>query len=129
MDVVEGFTCANDITNWTDRDTYGFRFKSVDNTAPLGPVVVPPDRVPDDARIELRVNGETEQSTSRSKFVFDVREVISEVTTYTTLERGDVVMMGTGPGVGMLEPGDEVEVEIEGIGTLAHSVREPDASG
>lgn len=123
--VVEGFTCVNDITNQTDDDYYGVRFKSFDNAAVVGPVVVPPERVPDDARIQLRCNGEVRQDSDRAGLKFDVPEIIEEITTYITLEPGDVIPMGTPPGVGELEDGDHVEIEIEGIGTLEHDVVAP----
>ncbi len=103
------------------------RGKAFDNAAPLGPVVATPDEVPDDASIELRVNSETKQAASIDRFVFSVPELIAEVTTYMTLEPGDVLSTGTPAGVGALADGDHVEVEIEGIGTLEHDVVIPEA--
>ncbi len=73
--------------------------------------------MPDDASVELRVNGETKQSSSRDYMMFSVPELIEEITTYLTLEPGDVIATGTPEGVGPMEDGDELEVEIEGIGT------------
>ncbi|MDX1746971.1 MAG: fumarylacetoacetate hydrolase family protein [Halobacteriales archaeon] len=125
MDVVAGFTCANDITTHTQRDPYGVRFKSVDNTCPVGPVVATPDEVPDDATIETRVNGETRQSHTRESLLFSIPEIIEEITTYLTLEAGDIVPTGASPEIGTLEAGDRVEVEVEGVGTLVHGVRAP----
>jgi len=123
MSVVEGFTCMNDITLQSDRDPYGVRFKSVDTTAPIGPVVSSPDLVPSDATIELRVNGEVKQHHSRSDLIFTVPEIIEEITSYMTLETGDVIPLGTARGVGSLSDGDRVEIEIEGIGSLVHHCR------
>lgn len=120
MDVVAGFTCMNEISNHTDLDTYAFRRKSTDDMAPCGPVMVSPDQVPEDASVELRVNGDVRQSSSRSRLVFDVPEIIEEITSYVTLEPGDIVPTGSPPNADVLEDGDHVQVEIEGIGTLEH---------
>jgi 2-keto-4-pentenoate hydratase/2-oxohepta-3-ene-1,7-dioic acid hydratase in catechol pathway len=125
MDYVAGFTCANDVSNRDDQDREQnwVRGKAFDNAAPLGPVVATPDEVPDDAAVELRVNGETRQEGSREQFIFEIPELIEEITTYLTLEPGDVILTGTPAGVGPLEDGDRVEVEVEGVGTLEHDVR------
>ncbi|WP_435181795.1 fumarylacetoacetate hydrolase family protein [Halorussus sp. AFM4] len=127
MDYVAGFTCMNDVSNRDDQDREQnwVRGKAFDNSAPLGPVLATPDEVPDDAAVELRVNGETRQSSSREEFIWSVPELIEEITTYMTLEPGDVVSTGTPAGVAPLEDGDEVEVEVEGVGVLRHGVREP----
>ena len=125
MDVVEGYTCLNDISNRDDQDEEQnwVRGKAFDNAAPMGPVVATPDEVPDDASIELRVDGETKQSSSIDQFIFSVPELIAEITTHLTLEPGDVISTGTPAGVGPLSDGDHVAVEIEGIGTLEHDVQ------
>ncbi|MFC6734201.1 fumarylacetoacetate hydrolase family protein [Haladaptatus sp. DYSN1] len=126
MDVVAGYTCLNDISNRDDQrvEQNWVRGKAFDNAAPMGPVVADPEHVPEDASVSLRVNGETKQESSISQLIFSVPELIAEVTTYMTLERGDVISTGTPAGVGPLSPGDTVEVEIEGIGTLEHYVAE-----
>lgn len=125
MDVVAGFTCLNDISNRDDQEVEQnwIRGKAFDNSAPLGPVIATPDEVPADASIELRVNGETKQDSSRADFIFTIPELIAEITTYMTLEPGDVISTGTPEGVGPLSDGDRVEVDIEGIRTLEHTVR------
>ncbi|WP_423745218.1 fumarylacetoacetate hydrolase family protein (plasmid) [Haladaptatus sp. SPP-AMP-3] len=127
MDVVDGFTCVNDISNRDDQDLEQnwVRGKAFDNSCPLGPVVASPEDVPEDARVQLRVNGEVRQESSRDQFIFSVPELVAEITTYLTLEPGDVIITGTPSGVAPLEDGDTVEVEIEGIGTLEHDVRIP----
>ncbi|MGM0604490.1 MAG: fumarylacetoacetate hydrolase family protein [Halobacteriota archaeon] len=127
MDVVAGYTCMNDISNRDDQDveTNWVRGKAFDNSAVLGPVLATPDEVPADASIELRVDGETKQSSSIDQFFFSVPELIEEITTYMTLEPGDVISTGTPSGVGPLSDGDHVEIEIEGIGVLEHDVRVP----
>jgi len=128
-DVVRGFTCLDDISNRDDQDVEQnwIRGKAFDGSAPLGPAIAPAEDVPEDASIELRVNGETKQSSTREEFIFSVPELIEEITTYLTLEAGDVVSTGTPAGVGPLSDGDTVEVEIEGVGTLTHDVTIPDA--
>ena len=127
MDVVAGFTCMNDVSNRDDQlvEQNWVRGKAFDNAAPLGPVLATPDEVPADASVELRVNGETKQSSSREEFIFSVPELIEEITTYQTLEEGDVISTGTPAGVGPLSDGDTVEVEVEGVGVLEHDVVEP----
>jgi 2-keto-4-pentenoate hydratase/2-oxohepta-3-ene-1,7-dioic acid hydratase in catechol pathway len=128
MDVVAGFTCVNDVSNRDDQrvESNWVRGKAFDGAAPMGPVVADVADVPEDARVQLRVNGETKQDSSRAELIFDVPTVIEEVTRYLTLEPGDVISTGTPAGVGPLSDGDRVEVEIEGVGTLAHSVRTPE---
>ena len=127
MDVVAGFTCLNDISNRDDqnRETNWVRGKAFDGAAPIGPVVADPEHVPDDAAVRLRVNGELRQEGSRDQLFFDVPTLVEEITTYMTLEPGDIVSTGTPAGVGPLEDGDHVAVEVEGVGTLEHTVRIP----
>mgnify|MGYP005863743517 CR=1 FL=1 len=127
MDVVAGFTCLNDLSNRDDqnREQNWVRGKAFDNAAPLGPVLATPDEVPDDASVELRVNGERKQNGNRSQLAFDVPTLIEEITTYMTLEAGDVIATGTPDGVGPLSDGDAVAIDIEGVGTLEHTVRIP----
>lgn len=127
MDVVEGFTCMNDVSNRDDqnREQNWVRGKAFDNSAPLGPVVATPDEVPDEAGVELHVNGERKQSGHLGQLIFDVPTLIEEITTYLTLEAGDVIATGTPDGVGPLSDGDTVEVTVEGVGTLEHDVHIP----
>jgi len=127
MDVVRGYTCLNDVSNRDDqnREQNWVRGKAFDGAAPTGPVLATPEEVPEDAEIELRVNGEPRQSSTIDHLIFPVPELIAEITTYMTLEPGDVISTGTPEGVGPLSDGDEVAVEIEGIGTLEHAVRTP----
>ena len=126
-DVISGYTCVNDLSNRDDqrREQNWVRGKAFDNAAPIGPLIATPEHVPEDATIECRVNGETTQSSSRDQFIFSVPELIEEITTYMTLEPGDIISTGTPAGVSPLSDGDEVEVEIEGIGTLRHTVDIP----
>jgi 2-keto-4-pentenoate hydratase/2-oxohepta-3-ene-1,7-dioic acid hydratase in catechol pathway len=105
--------------------------KTFDTFAPVGPALVTADEVPDphNLGIRLRLNGKTMQDSNTSQFVFRVDEVIAYLSKIFTLEPGDLIFTGTPPGVGMarkppvwLQPGDVVEVEIDGLGTLRNSV-------
>ena len=127
MDVVAGFTCVNDLSNRDDQrqEQNWVRGKAFDGAAPTGPVLATPDEVPDDAAVRSIVNGEVRQDGSRDQLIFSVPELIAEITTYLTLEPGDVIATGTPEGVGPLADGDEVEIEVEGVGTLRHGVRLP----
>jgi 2-keto-4-pentenoate hydratase/2-oxohepta-3-ene-1,7-dioic acid hydratase in catechol pathway len=127
MDVVAGYTCMVDVSNRDDQDREQnwVRGKAFDNAAPLGPVLASPEHVPADASIELRLNGETRQSSTREHLIFPIPELIAEITSYMTLEPGDVIATGTPEGVGELADGDEVTVEIEGVGRLSHTASQP----
>jgi 2-keto-4-pentenoate hydratase/2-oxohepta-3-ene-1,7-dioic acid hydratase in catechol pathway len=128
MDVVAGYTCMVDVSNRDDQreEQNWVRGKAFDNAAPLGPVLADPEHVPEDASVELRLNGEVRQSSSLDHLIFSVPQLLAEITTYLTLEPGDVVATGTPEGVGELADGDTVEVTVEGVGTLRHSVAGPD---
>ena len=127
MDFVAGFTCVNDLSNRDDQreEQNWVRGKAFDGAAPIGPVLATPDEVSHDAAVRSRVNGELKQDGSRDQLIFSVPELIAEITTYLTLEPGDVIATGTPEGVGPLEDGDTVEIEVEGVGTLEHTVRIP----
>jgi 2-keto-4-pentenoate hydratase/2-oxohepta-3-ene-1,7-dioic acid hydratase in catechol pathway len=124
MDVVRGFTCVNDVSNRDDQNVEQnwIRGKAFDNAAPIGPVLATPDEVPEDAYVRSRLNGELRQDSSRDDFIFTIPELIAEITTYITLEPGDVIATGTPEGVGPLSDGDTIEIEVEGVGTLTNDV-------
>ncbi|MFK5602777.1 fumarylacetoacetate hydrolase family protein [Haloferax volcanii] len=125
-EVIAGYTVMNDVSNRDDQDieTNWVRGKAFDGSAPLGPVLADPDHLPDDASISLRVNGETRQDSSIEHLIFSIPDLVAEITTYMTLEAGDVISTGTPEGVGPLADGDTVEVEVEGVGVLEHRVRQ-----
>jgi 2-keto-4-pentenoate hydratase/2-oxohepta-3-ene-1,7-dioic acid hydratase in catechol pathway len=124
MDVVAGYTCVNDITNFDRVDQGLVQAKAFDCATPIGPVVAPPSSVPDDPTLELHLNGEREQRTSLSKLLFPVEELVEYASAGMTLEAGDVISTGTPAGVGPLHDGDTVEVTLDGVGTLtSHIVR------
>lgn len=120
---IRGYTCVNDITNFDRVDQGLVRAKAFDYAAPIGPALAPPEMVPDDATLELRVNGERKQKTSMANLIFSIEELIADVSSFMTLESGDVISSGTPAGVGPLADGDTVEVEVEGVGTLVHDVK------
>ncbi|MFD1588559.1 fumarylacetoacetate hydrolase family protein [Halorientalis brevis] len=126
-DVIAGYTCVNDLSNRDDQEVEQnwVRGKAFDGAAPIGPLVATPEHLKDDATIESRVNGEVKQQSSIDQFIFSVPELIEEITEFMTLEPGDVISTGTPAGVGPLADGDEVEIEIEGVGTLRHTVHIP----
>jgi 2-keto-4-pentenoate hydratase/2-oxohepta-3-ene-1,7-dioic acid hydratase in catechol pathway len=134
LDYVFGYTNSNDVSardlqfseggQWT-------RSKSIDTFLPLGPYVATRDDVPDPQNLFIRaiLNGETVQDGHTSRMIFSVAEIVSFLSQGMTLEPGDVIITGTPPGVGMarepqlwMKPGDEVSIEIEGLGTLTNPV-------
>jgi len=122
-DFILGYTCANDVTarDLQRRDNQWTRAKGFDTFSPLGPYIVT-DLDPAHLAIRSRVNGELRQDGSTADMVFGVAELIAYISQVMTLEPGDVILTGTPSGVGPLQPGDVVEVEIEGIGTLRNPV-------
>jgi 2-keto-4-pentenoate hydratase/2-oxohepta-3-ene-1,7-dioic acid hydratase in catechol pathway len=118
-----GYTCGNDVTlrDLQKKDDQWARAKGFDGSCPLGPWVET-ELDPIDVHLETRVNGEVRQSASTSDMVFGVATIIEFVTEFMTLLPGDVIMTGTPEGVGKLEPGDRVEVVVDGIGVLMNPV-------
>lgn len=120
-----GYTCGNDVTlrDLQARDGQWARAKGFDGSCPLGPWIET-DLEAGDAGIETRVNGEVRQSARTSQLAFGPVALIAYITRVMTLLPGDVIMTGTPSGVGPLAVGDKVEVEVEGLGTLANPVVE-----
>lgn len=120
---VLGYSCFNDVTarDLQKKDGQWTRAKSFDTFAPLGPWVET-DLDPSDLALKTFLNGELKQSSRTSDFIFSVPRIIEFISGVMTLFPGDVIATGTPPGVGSVKPGDEVSVEIEGIGTLTNSV-------
>ncbi len=105
--------------------------KTPDTFAPIGPYLVTADEVPDPEQlaIQLRLNGEVMQDSTTQQLIFGIDELISHLSQLFTLSAGDLIFTGTPPGVGMarkppvfLKPGDDVEVEIQGLGVLRNAV-------
>ena len=118
-----GYTCGNDVTlrDLQKTDDQWARAKGFDGSCPLGPWIET-DLDPNDVRVETRVNGDVRQAGQTSEMVFGVATLIEYVTTFMTLLPGDVILTGTPEGVGTLAAGDVVEVEVDGVGTLANPV-------
>jgi 2-keto-4-pentenoate hydratase/2-oxohepta-3-ene-1,7-dioic acid hydratase in catechol pathway len=118
-----GFTCANDVTarDLQRADGQWTRGKGFDTFCPLGPWIET-DLDSSDLALRTLVNGEVRQQARTSQLEHGVAELLSFVSRVMTLLPGDVLLTGTPAGVGPLEPGDQVEVEVEGIGVLANEV-------
>ena len=135
FDVVAGYTCFNDVSarDLQFQDGQWTRAKSLDTFSPVGPHVVPAAAIPDPQALRIRclLGGEPMQDSSTAEMVFSVAELVSAISRGVTLEPGDLIATGTPAGVGFtrepprfLQPGDEVTVEIERIGSLTNPVRE-----
>ncbi|MEV5569061.1 fumarylacetoacetate hydrolase family protein [Spirillospora sp. NPDC052269] len=123
QDVILGYTCANDVTarDLQKQDGQWTRAKGFDTFCPLGPWIET-EVDPSDLAITTRLNGEVKQDARTSQLSHDIPALVEYVTQVMTLLPGDVILTGTPAGVGPMEIGDEVTVEIEGIGTLANRV-------
>jgi 2-keto-4-pentenoate hydratase/2-oxohepta-3-ene-1,7-dioic acid hydratase in catechol pathway len=119
---VRGYTLANDVTarDLQKKDGQWTRAKGFDTFCPVGPIVS--DEIDPGAgvTIETRVNGEMRQQGSTTDFIFGIPELLVYITAAITLEPGDLVLTGTPAGVGPLQPGDRVDVAIEGLGVLTN---------
>jgi 2-keto-4-pentenoate hydratase/2-oxohepta-3-ene-1,7-dioic acid hydratase in catechol pathway len=125
MNHVAGYTIVNDVTarDLQKRDGQWTRGKGFDTFCPVGPWWVPKEQVDfDSLRVITRVNGEVKQDGPVRDMLFNVNAILTYVTAFMTLEPGDLIATGTPPGVGPLEVGDRVEVEIPGLGVLENTV-------
>ena len=132
LEHVYGWTIGNDVTGRDLQRRHGqwFKGKSLDRSCPLGPVIVPAsDLNAADLSISLKLNGEQRQASRTSKMIFDVTEIIHQLSSGFTLLPGDVIMTGTPEGVGYamqppqtMKAGDVMELTIEGIGTLTNTI-------
>jgi 2-keto-4-pentenoate hydratase/2-oxohepta-3-ene-1,7-dioic acid hydratase in catechol pathway len=118
-----GHTIANDVTlrDLQKTDDQWARAKGFDGSCPLGPWIET-DLDPTDVFLQTRVNGEPRQQATTADMVFGIAELIEYITSFMTLLPGDVLLTGTPEGVGKLEPGDVVEVHVDGIGVLTNPV-------
>lgn len=119
-----GYTAANDVTarDLQRSDGQWSRAKGFDTFCPLGPAIDTEFDPSEDHAITCSVNDVVKQSGSTADLVFDVDAVVSFISRVMTLLPGDVILTGTPSGVGPIVPGDRVEVEIDGIGTLLNPV-------
>lgn len=123
-EVIAGYTCLNDMAIDDDLpdDPGAVRTSGFDAATPVGPVVVPPETLPDEPGLEVRVNGEVERSAAFADPLFSVGEIVAAITEFITLEPGDVFTTGTPIEPGPVGDGDRIEIEIKGIGTLEHHI-------
>ncbi|MFT3695301.1 MAG: fumarylacetoacetate hydrolase family protein [Kofleriaceae bacterium] len=123
LDMVLGYTIVNDVTvrDLQKKDGQWARAKGFDTFCPVGPRIVA-GLDPRNLKLVTRVNGDVKQDSSTADMVHDVAALIAFCSQYMTLEAGDLISTGTPAGVGNLDPGDVVEVEIEGIGVLSNPV-------
>lgn len=119
-----GYTAANDVTARDLQRTDGqwTRAKGFDTFCPLGPAIETELDPLERLAVIAKVNGEVRQAGFTSDMVFGVAEILEYITEFTTLLPGDVILTGTPSGVGPVEPGDVMEVEVDGIGTLVNRV-------
>jgi 2-keto-4-pentenoate hydratase/2-oxohepta-3-ene-1,7-dioic acid hydratase in catechol pathway len=132
LEAVAGYVVANDVSarDLQFGDGQWTRGKSPDTFCPVGPLV-PAAEVPDPHALPIRaiLNGEAVQESTTANLVFGVDEVISYASQTATLEAGDLILTGTPAGVGifrkpprLLQPGDEITIEIDGVGSLTNPV-------
>jgi 2-keto-4-pentenoate hydratase/2-oxohepta-3-ene-1,7-dioic acid hydratase in catechol pathway len=132
FEAVRGYVCANDVSarDLQFGDGQWTRGKSVDTFCPVGPLVPAAD-VPDPHALRIRaiVSGEVLQDSTTANLIFGVDDIVSYASQTVTFEPGDLILTGTPAGVGifrepqrLLQPGDEVTIEIEGLGSLTNPV-------
>lgn len=135
LSYIAGYSCYNDgsVRDWQRHTSQFTPGKNFPQTGGFGPWLVTADEIADPAALDLttRVNGEVMQRANTSDMLFNVKQLLSYCSNFTTLVPGDVIITGTTGGVGAfrqpplwLKPGDTVEVEISGIGTLQNSVQD-----
>jgi 2-keto-4-pentenoate hydratase/2-oxohepta-3-ene-1,7-dioic acid hydratase in catechol pathway len=133
LEAVAGYICVNDVSarDLQFADGQWTRGKSPDTFCPVGPRLVPRDEVPDPQALSIRaiLNGTPMQDSTTANMVFGVADLIAYITQTITLEPGDLIATGTPAGVGafrqppvFMQPGDEITIEIEGLGSLTNPV-------
>jgi 2-keto-4-pentenoate hydratase/2-oxohepta-3-ene-1,7-dioic acid hydratase in catechol pathway len=124
-DAILGFSIANDVTarDLQKKDIQFTRAKSFDTFCPVGPAIVK-DVDPSNLNIKTYLNNQLKQCGNTSDMIFDVYEIISFVSHIMSLYPHDIIITGTPPGVGPMQIGDKVSIEIEGIGILTNIVKE-----
>ncbi len=125
-EVIFGYTIANDVTarDWQATDGQWARAKGSDTFLPLGPWMNTHLTIEEAEHLglETRLNDEVRQQGSTSQMVRGIPELVSYISSFTTLLPGDLILTGTPAGVGPMEPGDRVTVEIDGLGALSNPV-------
>ncbi len=124
-DVILGFSIGNDVTarDLQKKDIQFTRSKSFDTFCPVGPIVVK-DIDPSNLNIKTYVNKELKQQGNTSDMIFDVYEIVSFISSIMTLNKHDIILTGTPPGIGPLNISNEVKIEIDSIGVLTNYIKE-----
>jgi 2-keto-4-pentenoate hydratase/2-oxohepta-3-ene-1,7-dioic acid hydratase in catechol pathway len=125
-EVIFGYTIANDVTARDLQKTDGqwARAKGFDTFCPLGPWITSHQSLDEVSALRIRssLDGELRQDGNTRDMILGIAELIAFISSYTTLLPGDVILTGTPEGVGEIQPGQEISIEIEGIGTLTNPV-------
>jgi 2-keto-4-pentenoate hydratase/2-oxohepta-3-ene-1,7-dioic acid hydratase in catechol pathway len=126
-DVIFGYTVANDVTarDLQSKDGQWTRAQGFDSFCPLGPWIetdLDPQQFADGVAIQTHLNGDLVQDGSTRDLIFDIPSLVAYITSVMTLLPGDVILTGTPEGIGPMQPGDEVEVSVAGIGALINTV-------
>jgi acylpyruvate hydrolase len=136
LDAIAGYSMFNEgsVRDYQRKATQWTPGKNFENTGAFGPALVTPDELPEamhGVRIQTRLNGETMQDANTDDLIFPVRKLVAILSEIMTLQPGDVVVTGTPEGVGharrppvWMKPGDNVEVEIDGLGVLVNSIED-----
>ena len=127
MDYVAGYTVCNDYAIRDYLENYyrpNLRVKSRDGSTPLSPHIVPKEAIPDPHNLTLRtfVNGELRQQGTTADLIFSIPFLIAYLSEFMTLQPGDMIATGTPKGLSDVQPGDEVVVEVEGVGRLVNHI-------
>jgi 2-keto-4-pentenoate hydratase/2-oxohepta-3-ene-1,7-dioic acid hydratase in catechol pathway len=126
MDHIFGYTCVNDVTarDLQKKDGQWTRGKGFDTFCSVGPWIVSKEDLPLDKMVlRTRLNGELKQEGTPAQMIFNVGAILAFVSSFLTLEPGDLIATGTPAGVGPMQPGDQIAVEIEGLGVLTNTVK------
>jgi 2-keto-4-pentenoate hydratase/2-oxohepta-3-ene-1,7-dioic acid hydratase in catechol pathway len=123
-DYILGYTCINDVTarDLQQKDGQWTRAKGFDTFAPLGPWIETEIANPGNLTVEAYLNGERRQHSSTQNLIFGVAAQVAFISRIMTLLPGDVIATGTPSGIGPMQPGDAVEIRVEGVGTLRNRV-------
>ena len=134
LDYVFGYTVINDISaRDCRREGQWIVSKGQDTFAPMGPVLVTKDEIenPHNLNLSLKVNGVEKQNSNTKLMLFNINDLIEDLSTVFTLEAGDIIATGTPAGVGAgrnpqewMHDGDVVEATVEGIGTIVNTIKE-----
>jgi 2-keto-4-pentenoate hydratase/2-oxohepta-3-ene-1,7-dioic acid hydratase in catechol pathway len=125
LDYILGYTCVNEVTarDLQKKDGQWTRGKGFDTFCPVGPCIVPREEADlKSLRVRTFVDGQKKQDGPVTDMLFSVDRLIAYITSFMTLEPGDLVATGTPPGVGPVQPGSKIQIDIPGIGVLENPV-------